>query len=138
MAMRVFRSWRCWVLVTTLYVVPLDGDAAFLQDTGWHQHGCSMVYETPRRLMSSSTLSSWTSPLTNGFDRAALWLFKYMSPLTPFRNPIATDLVSADLMDTSDDLAYIIKDLSIQFPGVMADGAFARVDTDKGEDCSRE
>jgi hypothetical protein len=40
-------------------------------------------------------------------------------------------------MDMSDDLAYIIKDLSIQFPGVMADSAFARVDNNANEAVTR-
>jgi hypothetical protein len=40
-------------------------------------------------------------------------------------------------MDTSDDLAYITKGLSIQFPGVMADGAFARVDNIANEAVTR-
>jgi hypothetical protein len=69
---------------------------------------------------------------TNGYAyaRAGLWLFKHVSAFTPFRNPIANDLVRADLMDTTENLAYIIKikDLATLFPGIMAVGAFARVD----------
>jgi hypothetical protein len=41
-------------------------------------------------------------------------------------------------MDTSDEhLAYITKGLSIQFPGIMADGAFARVDNIANEAVTR-
>jgi hypothetical protein len=70
---------------------------------------------------------------TNGYAyaRAGLWLFKHMSAFTPFRNPIANDLVRADLMDTTENLAYIIKikdRLATLFPEIMAVGAFARVD----------
>jgi hypothetical protein len=53
------------LVVSALYIVSIDGGAAFVEDiirVGWH-HGCSVVYETPRRLMSSPTLSSWTPPL---------------------------------------------------------------------------
>jgi hypothetical protein len=67
---------------------------------------------------------------TKGYERAALWLFKYQSPLTPFVNVYGRDLDNADFINTTDNLALIVKarDLAIFFPGIMDDGAFRRVD----------
>jgi hypothetical protein len=67
---------------------------------------------------------------TKGYDRAGLWLFKYMSPLTPYRNFYGNNVTNADLIDTSDNLALITKceDLAVLFPGIMNVGAFRRVD----------
>jgi hypothetical protein len=50
-----------------------------------------------------------------------------MSPLQ-FRNGRADLVTGVDLMDTTADLALIIKDLQLQFPGIMAPGVFRHVD----------
>jgi hypothetical protein len=53
-----------------------------------------------------------------------------MSRFTPYRNLYGDNLTNADLIDTTDNLALIIKvrDLANFFPGVMDVGAFRRVD----------
>jgi hypothetical protein len=58
-----------------------------------------------------------------------LWLYKYMSPATPYVNANGTYLVNGThLMDTTPDLALITKDLPLFFPGIDAPGVFRRVD----------
>jgi hypothetical protein len=94
-------------------------------------------YEHVRNDLPLTTAAYAAFNMTNGFDRAALWLFKSMSPLTPFRNPIASDLVSNDLMDTTDGLAYITKDFINALPGAMGDGAFQRADNIANEAATR-
>jgi hypothetical protein len=67
---------------------------------------------------------------TKGYERAALWLFKYQSKWTPYVNVYGRNLDNADFIDTTDNLALIIKavDLAAFFPGIMHDGVFRRVD----------
>jgi hypothetical protein len=79
-------------------------------------------------------LKGWSTAVDHLFYHGGLfgylWLFKYMSRLTPDRNLYGNNPTNTDVSAATDNLALIIKarDIAIFFPGIMDVGAFRRVD----------